>query len=79
MEKVCKEPAVKTKSLTIFFNLRTCLGKFIFWSGPSFIFLIWKRDRKEEKQQNIKYLKNKNSFLEEIKNIFHKFWNTFFW
>ena len=33
----------------------------------------------EKSWQNIEYLKNKKSFLEEIKTVFHNFWNTFFW
>ena len=33
----------------------------------------------EKSRQNIEYLKNKKSFLEEIKTVFHNFWNTFFW
>ena len=45
-------------------------------------FLLWPFEsgkRKGKKQQNIKYLKNERSFFEEIKTIFHNFWNAFFW
>ena len=38
---------------------------------------IWKLERKGKKQ-NIEYLKNEKCLLEEIKTIFHNFWNAFF-
>ena len=41
------------------------------------IWKLWKE--KEKNQQNIEYLKNVKSFLEEIKTIFYNFWNTFLW
>ena len=41
---------------------------------------IWKMcNEKGKKQQNIEYLKTEKSFVEEIKSIFHNFWNAFFW
>ena len=41
----------------------------------------WLTGRKEGKMeiQKPKYLKNENSFLDEIKNIFHSFWRTIIW
>ena len=32
---------------------------------------------KEKKSQKFGYLKNKKSFLNKTKNLFHNFWNTF--
>ena len=44
-------------------------------------FLVWPLtvERKGKKRQSIKFLKNKKSFLEETKIIFHDFWNAFIW
>ena len=36
-------------------------------------------ERKRKKRQNIEYLKNEKSFVEEIKSIVHNFYKTFFW
>ena len=41
-------------------------------------FWIWKL-WKGKKLQTIEYLKDKRSFLDEIKNIFHSFWCTTIW
>ena len=35
--------------------------------------------KEEEKLQKFEYLKNKKSFLDEIKNIFHSFWRAITW
>ena len=43
---------------------------------PFYPVSLWKKDEKKTKnRQNIEYLKNEKSFLEEIKTIFHKFWS----
>ena len=34
--------------------------------------------KEEEKLQKFEYLKNKKSFLDEIKNIFNSFWRAIF-
>ena len=36
----------------------------------------WKCGKEEEKLQICKYLENENSFLNEIKNIFHSVWRA---
>ena len=36
-------------------------------------------ERKRKKRQNIEYLKNEKSFVEEIKSIVHNFYKAFFW
>ena len=45
-------------------------------------FLAWPFEsgssNEKEKKQNIEYLKNEMCLLEEIKTIFHNFWNAFF-
>ena len=38
----------------------------------------WEK-RGEEENAKIEYLENKNSFLDEIKNIFHSFWRAIIW
>ena len=38
-----------------------------------------KCEEEEEKLQKFEYLENKNSFLDEIKNIFHTFWRAIIW
>ena len=48
-------------------SCKTCLEKFFVWSDP---FNLKTVERKEKNRQNIQYLKNKKSFLEEIKTIF---------
>ena len=42
-------------------------------------FWIWKCGKEEEKLQKFKYLENKKSFLDEIKNISHSFWRAVIW
>ena len=47
-------------------------------------FLVWPLsletvERKGTNWQIIQYPNNKKGFLEEIKTIFHNFWNAFFW
>ena len=49
---------------------------FNFWSNPSNVEAV---KIKEKKWQNIWYLQNGKPFLEEIKTIFHNFWNVSFW
>ena len=48
-------------------SCKTCLEKFFVWSDPLNLKTV---ERKEKNRQNIQYLKNKKSFLEEIKTIF---------
>ena len=41
---------------------------------PQFVFLnLEKVERKRKSYKNFEYLQNKKSFLDEIKNIFHRF------
>ena len=40
---------------------------------------IWKVWKGREKIQKFKYLENENSFLDEIKNIFHSFVRAIIW
>ena len=42
-----------------------------------YIWKLWKE--KQKKRQNIEYLKNEKTFLEEIKKNFHCSWNAFIW
>ena len=35
--------------------------------------------KKEKKLQKIEYLGNEKSFLDEMENIYHKFWRTIIW
>ena len=35
--------------------------------------------KEEKKLLKFEYLKNKKSFLDEIKNIFHSFWSAITW
>ena len=51
-------------------SCKTCLEKFLFWSDPLNLETV---ERKGKNWQNIQYPKNKKSFLEEIKTIFHNF------
>ena len=50
------------------FELRNMFRKFLFWSDPLNL-----DTGKGKNQQNAQYLKNKKRFLEEIKTIFHNF------
>ena len=49
-------------------SCKTWLEKLLFRSDPLNLETV---KRKRKKLQNIQYLKNKKSFLEEIKTIFH--------
>ena len=40
---------------------------------------LTERKRGEDKIQKLEYLKNKKSFLDQIKNIFHSFWRAVIW
>ena len=42
-------------------------------------FCIWKVWKGREKLQTFEYLENENSFLDEIRNIFHSFWWAIIW
>ena len=38
-----------------------------------------KSGKEQEKIQKFEYLENENSFLDEIKNFFHTFWQAIIW
>ena len=38
-----------------------------------------KSGKEEEKIEKFEYRENENSFLDEIKNIFHSFWRAIIW
>ena len=42
-------------------------------------FWIWKVWKEGKKLQKFEYLENENTFLDEIKNIFHSFWRATIW
>ena len=68
----------KQKKLGTSYQLsyKTCLEKFNFRSNPSNVETV---EIKGKKLQNIWYLQTGKRFLEEIKTIFHNFWNVSFW
>ena len=57
-------------------SCKTSLERFLFWCDVLNLKTV---ERKGKKRQNIEYLKNEKSVLEEIKTIFHNFLNPFFW
>ena len=59
---------------TCLFELQNMFTK-IHFSVRLFVSGNWKE---KEKEQNIEYLKNEKCLLQEIKKIFHNFWNAFF-
>ena len=65
---------------------RNCICKFMqanSWHHKLFHFHLsfWFRNRWKGrgKIQNVEYLENEKSFLDEIKNIFHSFWRAIIW
>ena len=62
----------------IFRQLMTCKLEDLSWISSK---LMADRKKKERKMeiQNFKYLENKNSFLDEIKNMLRSFWRTIIW
>ena len=60
----------KFKSLHLQIYASQCMTSLII--PLSFVLLILEKvERKRKKYQNLQYLENKKSFLDEIKNIFH--------
>ena len=70
MDKIMKK---NVKLVTSVFELQNMSTKIPFLVWPLTV------ERKGKKRQSIKFLKNKKSFLEETKIIFHDFWNAFIW
>ena len=62
----------------IFRQLMTCKLEDLSWISSK---LMADRKKKERKMeiQNFKYLENKKSFLDEIKNMLRSFWRTIIW
>ena len=80
MDKIMKNK--KGLELVAFlFELQNMFTKihFLVWPFESGKLNLETGKKREKTQQSIKHLKNKKSFLEEIKTIFHNFWNAFFW
>ena len=75
MDKIMKNKKGMERVTSLSLSCKTCLEKFLFWSDPLNLETV---ERKVKNRQNIQYLKNEKSFLEEAKTIFHNFWNTFF-
>ena len=60
-------------------NLCKPIHDIINHSNSTCSFESGKCGKEEEKSQKFEYLKNKKSFLDEVKNIFHSFWRPIFW
>ena len=60
-------------------NLSKPIHDIINYSPSICPFESGKCGKEGEKLQNFKYLKNKKSFLDEIKNIFHSSWRDNIW
>ena len=54
------------------------------WHHDLFSIILYSNGQQVEKEgrteiQKIEYLKNKKSFLDEMKSIFHSFWSAIIW
>ena len=76
MDKIMKNKKDLELVTGLYLSCRTCLEKFLFWSNSLNLETV---ERKGKKRQNIEYLKNEKTFLEEIKTIFQNFSNAFYW
>ena len=74
IDKIMKNKSVELV-ISLSLSCKTCLDKFALWSDLLNLETV---ERNRKNWQNIQYLKNEKSFLEERKTIFHNFWNVFF-
>ena len=70
MDKIMKNKKGVELVTSLPLSCKTCLEKFLFWSDLLNLEIV---EKKEKNWKNIQYPKNKKSFLEEIKTIFHSF------
>ena len=70
MGKIMKNKKDMELVTSLSLSCKTCLEKLLFWSDPLNLETL---ERKGKNRQNIQCLKNRKSFLEEIKSIFHNF------
>ena len=73
MDKIMKNKKGLELVTSLSLICKKFLEKFLFWSDHLNLEIV---ERKGKNWQNIQYPKNRKSFLEEIKTIFHNFGNS---